>query len=200
MRFALRGTARVAGMVLFGLFVAACETPPSQSNFAEITFGHLPEIKLNVAEIVYQSDYQAPKALPNVDHVFPVPPQQAVRRWSDDRLQAVGVQNKAVLILKDASVIEERLETKGGVTGAFTTQQSERYTARMAVEINIVDDFGNTLSTVNAQTERSTTTAEDLSLREREEVWFKLTEDVMRDLDQQLEPVIRRVFFPYLTL
>ncbi|TQV73341.1 hypothetical protein [Denitrobaculum tricleocarpae] len=200
MRFALRGTARAALMVIFGLVVAACETPPSQNNFAEITFSHLPEIKLNVSEIVYQSDYQAPKALPNVDHVFPVPPERAVKRWADDRLRAVGPANKAVFILKDASVIEERLETKGGVTGAFTTQQSERYTARMSVEMNIVDNFGNTLSTLNARTERSTTTAEDLSLREREEVWFKLTEDVMRDLDQQLEPTIRRVFFPYVTL
>ncbi len=200
MRFALRGTARAALMVIFGLVVAACETPPSQNNFAEITFSHLPEIKLNVSEIVYQSDYQAPKALPNVDHVFPVPPERAVKRWADDRLRAVGPANKAVFILKDASVIEERLETKGGVTGAFTTEQTERYTARLAVEMNIVDNFGNTLSTLNARTERSTTTAEDLSLREREEVWFKLTEEVMRDLDQQLEPTIRRVFFPYVTL
>lgn len=200
MRFDLRGTARLAVMLVFGLLVAACETPPSQNNFAEITFRHLPEIKLNVSEIVYQSEYQAPKTLPNVDHVFPVPPERAMKNWVDDRLRAVGPANKVVFILKDASVVEERLETKGGVTGAFTTEQTERYTARMAVEMNIVDNFGNRLSTLNARTERSITTAEDLSLREREKVWFKLTEDVMRDLDQQLESTIRKVFFPYMTL
>lgn len=200
MHFALRGTARLAVMLLFGLVVAACETPPSQNDFAEITFRHLPEIKLNVSEIVYESDYQAPKAAPNVDHIFPIPPERAMKNWVDDRLRAVGPANKAVFILKDASVVEEELESKGGVTGAFTTEQSARYTARMVIEMNIVDSFGNTLSTLNARTERSTTTAEDISLREREKIWFKLTEDVMRDLDQQLEPTIRRVFFPYVTL
>ncbi len=200
MHFALRGTARLAVIGLFGLFVAACESPPSQSNFADITFRHLPEIKLNVGEIVYQSEYNAPNKLPNVDHVFPVPPQRAVENWAKDRLRAVGSENKAVFILKNAAVIEEKLDTKGGVTGAFTTEQTERYTASMSVEMNIVDNFGNSLATLNARTARSTTTPEDLSLREREELWFKLTEDVMRDLDQQLEPTIRRVFFPYMTL
>ena len=200
MHLALKGTVRSAVVMMFALFVAACETPPSQSNFAEITFGHLPEIKLNVREIVYQSDYQAPQAVPNVDHIFPVPPAQAAERWVADRLRAVGPANKAVFVLKDASVTEEKLETKGGITGAFTTEQTERYQARMEAEMQIVDDFGNTLATLSARAARSTTTPEDLSLREREEVWFKLTEDVMRDLDAQLEPAIRRVFFPYLTL
>ncbi|WP_282604286.1 hypothetical protein [Pelagibius sp. Alg239-R121] len=200
MHLALRGTARVAVMVLFGLVLAACETPPSQNNFAEITFRHLPEIKLNVSEIVYESEYEAPKTAPNVDHIFPVAPAQAAERWAADRLRAVGPDNKAFFILKDASVTEEQLETKGGLTGAFTTEQTERYLARMVVEMKIVDNFGNTLANLNARAERSTTTPEDLSLREREEVWFKLTEDIMRDIDQQLDPTIRRVFFPYMTL
>lgn len=200
MHLALKGTARCAVALLFALVVAACETPPSQNNFAEITFGHLPEIKLNVREIVFQSDYQAPQAAPNVDHIFPVPPAQAAERWAADRLRAVGPANKALFVLKDASVTEEKLETKGGITGAFTTEQTERYQANMEAEMRIVDDFGNTLATLSARAARSTTTPEDLSLREREEIWFKLTEDVMRDLDAQLEPAIRRVFFPYLTL
>lgn len=200
MHLALKGTARLAVVMIFALLVAACETPPSQSNFAEITFRHLPEIKLNVREVVYQSDYQAPKAAPNVDHIFPVPPEQAAERWAADRLRAVGTQNKALFVLKDASVTEEKLETKGGLTGALTTEQTERYQARMEAEMKIVDDFGNELATLSARAARSTTTPEDLSLREREEIWFKLTEDVMRDLDAQLEPAIRRVFFPYMTL
>jgi hypothetical protein len=199
MRLVLRGTARLAAMVVFSLFLAACETPPSQNNFAEITFGHLPEIKLNVGEIVYESRYKAPEALPNVDHVFPVPPARAAERWAHDRLRAVGSDNKAVFILKDASVTEEHLATKGGIKGAFTTEQTERYKARMDVEIQIVDNFGNALSNITANVERTTTTPEDLSLREREKVWFRLTEDVMRDLDMQLDPAIKRVFFPYLT-
>ena len=200
MHLALKGTARLAVVMLFALLVSACETPPSQNNFAEITFGHLPAIKLNVSEIVYQSDYQPPKAAPNVEHIFPVPPARAAERWVADRLRAVGPANKAIFVLKDASVTEEKLETKGGLTGAFTTEQTERYLARMVAEMKIVDDFGNTLATLSARSERSTTTPEDLSLREREEIWFKLTEDVMRDLDAQLDPAIRRVFFPYMTL
>lgn len=48
-----------------------------------------------------------------------------------------------------------------------------------------------------ASATRSQTVAEDMTLNEREAVWFQMTESAMRELDQKLEAAIRdklRVF------
>jgi hypothetical protein len=51
-----------------------------------------------------------------------------------------------------------------------------------------------------AEARRSLTVPEDSTLNEREEVWYRLTEQTMRDLDVQLEQTIREAFFPYIVL
>lgn len=51
--------------------------------------------------------------------------------------------------------------------------------------------------TAQASASRSQTVAEDMTLNEREAVWFDMTESAMRELDQKLEAAIRdklRVF------
>ena len=65
--------------------------------------------------------------------------------------------------------------------------QSERYNARLAVEVELLEDGGFSRSIVKVEAERSITMSEDASLHERERVWFKLSEMVMNDLDGELE-------------
>ena len=65
--------------------------------------------------------------------------------------------------------------------------QSERYNARLAVEVELVEDGGFSRSIVKAEAERSVTIPEDASFHDREQIWFKLSEMVMNDLDGELE-------------
>jgi hypothetical protein len=53
--------------------------------------------------------------------------------------------------------------------------------------VELVEDGGFSRSIVKAEAERSVTIPEDASLRDREQVWFKLSEMVMNDLDAELE-------------
>jgi hypothetical protein len=54
--------------------------------------------------------------------------------------------------------------------------------------------------TASAEARRSVTVPEDITLNEREKVWYKLTEDTMNDLNDQLEETIKTAFFPYIVL
>jgi transcriptional antiterminator Rof (Rho-off) len=75
--------------------------------------------------------------------------------------------------------------------------QSERYSGHIMVELQILD--GNHLEgTASAEARRSITVPENLSLREREEVWYQLTEDILADLNRELEKVINSTYAPYL--
>lgn len=187
--------------VLFAaVTLAACTTPPPQSRFPEITFKHLPPINLDVREISVEDEYKAPGIPPNVDHLFPARPADAAMAWARDRLVAAGTERRLRYIVRDATATEAALQTKKGLTGVLTVDQSERYDLRIVVELQIIRDDGSTAGTANAQVERSVSVPEDSKLSEREKIWFKLVEDAMKELDIQLEKTIKTVFFQYVIL
>jgi hypothetical protein len=110
-----------------GLALAGCTTAPPRPAFPSITFSQVPRIKLDVREIKVEQAYQPPHAAPNVEHFFAVPPAAAATLWAVDRLAAAGPLRRARFIVREASVVEIPLKQSGGLTGTFTTEQSERY-------------------------------------------------------------------------
>ncbi len=102
-------------------------------------------------------------------------------------------------IVREASVTETALETETGVTGLLTTDQAERYEARIVVDLQILDGR-RVEATANAEARRFITVPEGISLKERERVWYDLTKNTMQDLNKQLEETIRSAFFPYVVL
>lgn len=186
--------------LLSGLVLAACTTPPPRNVFEEITFQQRGPIKLDVRELIVEQVYQAPNQLPNVEHLFPVSPAAAAARWAKDRLAPSGPIGQVRYLVREASVTETPLKLSGGLKGAITAEQSERYDALIVVEIQIIGESGRAEGTATARAERSVTTPEDLTLNERERVWHKLTRDVMQDLDAQLDQTIKSAFFRYLLL
>ena len=178
--------------------VAGCELQPERNTFPELTFQHLSPIRLAVSEIVIEQAYAPPLKLPNVDHEFPVKPADASARWAQDRLVAAGAGKTASVVIRDASVVEVPLEQSGGVTGAFTTEQSERYDARLEIQIVIRDARGWEEASIIAEVTRSTTVPEDLTLNDREKAWYGLTEQLMADMDQRLSKGINDSFQRFL--
>ena len=179
--------------------LAACAMDDPSDRFAQLTYQHRPDINLDVGEIQIEQAYVTPGQPPNVDHRFPVQPKDAAVRWAQDRLVARGDRLAFRYIVREASAVERPLPVSGGITGMLTTQQSERYELHIVIEMQVLDGRqiqGN----ARAEARRSITVAEDSSLREREEIWYRLTEQTMRDLDQQLERTIREAFFPYIVM
>lgn len=196
MRAPLRFAA--AAVVLAGL-LAACALDDPSNSFAQITFEHRPDINLDVGEIQIEVAYLTPGKEPNVDHRFPVPPKDAAVRWAQDRLVARSNRLTFRYIVLEASAVETELPTTRGVTGLLTTDQSERYETHIVVEMQVLDGR-QVQGTARAEARRSVTVAENIALKDREKVWYRLTEDTMNDLDKQLEETIRNAFFPYIVL
>jgi hypothetical protein len=179
----------VAGLALL---TAACNVPPPESDWPEVTYRHLPPIRFDVAEVVVKRAYTPPLAKPNVDHLMPSPPVVLATRWAQDRLVADGRADRLEFTIVDASVVETELHSDTSLQDFFTVSQSERYDARLAVQVALIEDGGLRRATVEAEARRSVTVPEDASLRERERVWFKLGESLMTDLNAELEATLRR--------
>ena len=183
--------------VLAGLAAAAatgtlggCNTPPERYEFPELTYAHLPPIRLNVAVIDVLDSYHPPMAAPNVEHLFPTPPAKAMERWARDRLVAAGNNGGALFTITRADVLEVPLARTTGIKGVFTTDQSYRYDAMLQVKLEAENTSGLRRGSITAQAKRSRTVDEDITLNQRERLWFEMTELLMRDIGTEIEKQI----------
>jgi hypothetical protein len=172
-------------LIIFSL--ASCQATAPTLVFPELTFQHMKPLSLNVAKLETMSSYKPPMSAPNVDHLFHTSPAGALGRWAEDRLRAVGKNGFARFTIIEASVTETQLDMKKGIIGAFTKDQSERYDAVLEAKLEIFDDSGLSIGFARAKATRSVTVREDSSVNQREQAWFRLTEELVIDIDAELE-------------
>lgn len=186
-RAVLAGFATAAAGTLVG-----CNTPPQRYEFPELTYAHLPPIRLDVAVVDVIDSYRSPGAAPNVEHLFPTPPAKAMARWADDRLEAAGTNGSAVFTILRADVVEVPLERTTGIKGVFTEDQSYRYDAMLDVRLDAENTSGLRRGSITARTAHSRSVAEDITLNQRERIWFEMTERLMSDIGAEIERQIDR--------
>ena len=177
--------------------LAACAQAPPPDPLPEMTFAQLGKIKLNVASVQIVESYIPPLRGPNIEQLFPVSPSQAARRWSEDRLTALGTEGQAQFVIDTASVVETVLPIEKGLRGAVTVDQALRYDATLVVTLEIRNDRGFRLAFATARAERSLTVSEDLTLNERNAIQFRLVEDLMTDLNRALETKVAEFLSAY---
>lgn len=175
---------------------AAAQQPPGLG----LSFAGKGVMTLDVAEIEVVDEYVPPMKEPNVEHLLPVTPSDAVRLWVQDRLKAGGGSGRARIVIRTASVKETELERTGGIRGWFTKDQSERYEGRLDVEVQVDRPAQGFAGSASVSVTRSTTVAEDVSLAEREKAMLDLVRAMATDLDAQLDAAIRANLFSALIL
>ncbi len=177
------------------LTLAACETPPPpRPTFPDIRFTERPPMRIDAAAIDIERQFRPTLRPPNVEHLFPVSPERAMENWARDRLQATGTSRRVRVRIVDASVREVELPRTGGVRGAFTTDQAQRYDATVEMSVDIMGDRGFAERSVTAKAARSRSVPENITPNDREMAWYQLTKELMADLDLELERQIRSNF------
>ena len=178
--------------------LAGCDTPATRPVFPDIRFTDQPKLRLTVAAVDIQDEFHPTFQPPNVEHLFPVPPLRAAENWARDRLQAAGGTRRLRVRITDASVKETELPRTKGLTGAFTTDQAQRYDATVEMSIDLLNERGFPERTISAKASRSQSVAEGITPNQRDEAWYALTKDLMAELDKELERQMRANFTFYL--
>ena len=186
----------VIAIVLLAMAVSACETPVPARNFPEISFKHKTPYKIDVEAVEIEVMPQTPPAKGTLVKELPVPLTVVAEAWAAQRLQAVGKSGTAVVRIEKAEMVEEKLKKTGGIKGAFTTDQTERYSGQLQVSVSIADIRGLALARAGAT--RSRTIAEDATLAEREKLWFSMVESLGRDMDAEMDRQIPKHLSGYL--
>ncbi len=195
-----RGLLRTAlGLgALAALGLAGCRTPAPRAGVPELTFVHLTPIPLQVARREVESRYVPPANMPTINATAPISPVEAVRRWAEQRIQPVGANGRALVIIHDALLAQIPLARTPGLTGMITTDQSDEYRVRIDVEVTADGLPYTTPVTARAFAERARTVREDVTLQQRDEVVYRLVEEAMIAINAELERQIRSGFGPYL--
>jgi polyhydroxyalkanoate synthesis regulator phasin len=166
------------------LLLAGCESDVPKRSFPDIGFLHKAPYKLDVATIEVEKQPVAPDA-GNVVHELPVTLDAVAEKWARQRLTAAGANGRAVVKIEKASVVEENLKKTGGLRGVFTTDQTQRYTADLAMSLSLSNDHGQ--GTVQASARKIRTIAEDATLAQREKLWFEMVEALAREVDDEMD-------------
>ena len=167
--------------------LGACASPAPTQRLPDITFSHLHVYKVDVAKIEIENRYTAPLKAPHIAHLMPTAPDKALKKWVKDRFQAVGRAGSLRLIIKDARATETALTLDESLKGRLTRQQSKRYDMAVLATLHMRDGTGKTIGTARARAERSITAREDISLNDREKLWFDTVNLLMTDFNKVME-------------
>lgn len=163
----------------------ATKAPPS------IDVAGLPDLRLNVAEIQVVPGYVSPGQKPNVEQLASPSPQQAAEAWAQSKVKAVGTQNRAMVIIRQASIVEVPLPTKGGLEGVFTKEPDRRYDGTLEADIEIRSDTGRKIAEAQARALRTQSVVQGTGEAQLKEVWAKMSRDLAGDLAAEMDKQVR---------
>lgn len=188
-------------MMLPTLFIlTACETTPHSPRYLPYTIGASEPIYLNVARIEFIDQFKPSFVPPHVEHTFPIKPYDAMHKLVEDRIQVTPMSTSMLKVtIIDAGVEEESLQTKHGVEGMLTDDQSERYKGRMEALFEIYETgFLLPRAKFNVRLDRSGTINERATYKERQDFFYDFTKGMVTQLNTQMEESIRRYFVDYM--
>ena len=182
-----------------GLLLAACSgvNPPMQ-RFPEMTFRNQPAYQIDVGRIEIVSQFQPPAQAPHIEYDMPVSPENALKRWVQDRLQPTGRTGTLRVVIRDASATENPLKTDQSWTGVFKKEQAARVDMSVDVAIQMLDDRQFVTAEVTGKQSRSRTRPEGQKLNERDKLLYEMVEDLMQGYNGEIDSNIRNTFGPWL--
>jgi hypothetical protein len=189
----------LALMIGFCALLSACAAPnPPMQRFPELSFRNQPAVQLDIGRIEVVSQYQPPAQAPHIEYDMPISPENAVKRWVQDRLQPVGRSGTLRVVIRDASATETTLKTDKGFTGMFKKEQAAQVDMSVDVALQMLDERQFVIAEVTGKQSRSHTELEGIKLNERDKLLYGMVEDLLKGFNNEVDGNIRATFGPWL--
>ncbi|HWE71884.1 MAG TPA: hypothetical protein VG328_01885 [Stellaceae bacterium] len=188
-QFILTGLSLGAGFTL-----VSCGPPSQAPEFPDIRFTGQPPFMLQASQVEIRTIYQPGDA----DNAFPVSPLRAVQNWARDRLRATGQGGPARFTIADATAKVTDLTVKGGISGTFTDQVSQRYDIALDAALELLDSTGVVVRSARVTVSRSATVLQSATANDRARTRYGMVRDMMADFDSQAQQRIMSGFGQYL--
>ena len=177
-----------------GLTLISCAPPPEAPAFPDIRFTGEPPLMLQASQIEIRTVYRPGDA----DNAYPVSPLRAIQNWARDRLRANGQGGPARFTIADATAKVTDLPVKGGVSGAFTDQVSQKYDIGLDAALEVLDTTGVVVRSARVTVSRSATVLQSATANERARTRYNMVRDMMSEFNSQAQQRISSGFGQYL--
>jgi hypothetical protein len=144
----------------------------------------LPEIRLSVAEMQVIPAYASPRRKPHADHRMTSSPQKVAVDWGRAKVRAVGRQDRARVIVLEASVVEVPVK---GKSGFLRRGPDRRYDAKLTIAVEIRSDAGDLIGKVQVTATRSQEVLKGVRGDRLQFVWRDLSERIVSDAANELK-------------
>lgn len=157
-----------------------------------LDFSERQPLFLRVDEVRIQSTAAAPGE--GRGSAMPVPPEEAARQMLDYRLRAAGGAGAVQATILEASVVEEPLETEGGLRGYVQEEPVARLRGRLKVRLDRLDERGEVVSSLSTAVSRTASIPESATYVRRQEIGYELVDQLTQDLDVGLMQNLQQTF------
>ncbi|MCB1557064.1 MAG: hypothetical protein KDJ15_07110 [Alphaproteobacteria bacterium] len=180
------------GAVLFGLAGCSATPRPEGKPLPDMTFQHMPPFPVRVDQVEIVNRYDPDRDPADFSSRFPTPPDIALRRYAETRLQAAGEGGTFFFVIEEAKVTETVLSPASPfLRWMGAAADKDRYDVLMT--LRLYQRFPDGAETPHAVLtfEKSLTIPRSRSLADREQEQFAFLELMMQDVDQVVTATIR---------
>lgn len=184
----MRLVLRLPLLAMLSLIISSCMEMGTPVAGPSLNFKRYQPIYMNVSGISVVEDYKSPMRAPNVEHLMPYSPADAVHIWVKDRLRTTGGDKTMQIIIKDARVVDVTPPKEEGFTDWIGMGDDHEYKARLEVELRIYGS-GSAMSeaNVNVVATRSIVMSPSASVHTRNRMYREMVFDMMTVLNAELE-------------
>ncbi len=182
----------------FGMMLALTACSYEQAPPLPVSHVLPPKIALNVraVNLADRSGIQPPNSPYNTNHFTPTIA-EAIKQWAGDRLQAVGQNGQAIIVIKDASLTAQPLAVQDGFDSWFTRQQGLKYMGHADVSIEASGSGG--FAVTDASASRVLTLPENPTAMEKQDAYYTMLNGLMKDLGENLDSGIQAHMSNFIT-
>jgi len=119
-----------------------------------------------------------------------------LKDWISQNISIFGSQNKLIINIVDASL--KKTERENEDKKKYQEKTEFFYEIHFLIEFELFDDNNFMLATINAETERSTTSSKFVSLNEKERVLDTLILEALIDISLKSDELLKTHMSEYL--
>ena len=167
-----------------GAMMVACTSAPPTAELPVLTFEQYTPIRFDVARLNVRRNYQPKFFPPHVEHKLVQPPYEALEDWARRRIQPVANNGEALMVIHDASIVEQQV-AGGKRLGPLTiSQPTFEYIANFAVRMDAVSPFWDLSGFAEARAEGRLVLDDQSTVDQRDRALIMLMERTIADLDR----------------
>ena len=177
------------------VLISCASAPPAPPSY-ELTYQHLPRLRIAAGSIVLKSTYQPDWAENHIDTKKPQNPTMVVKQWVNDRLEIKsGSSSKLVMTVIDGRVIRSQ-EIKQSTFG-FLASKKQIFSANLVVDVTFFP-FGQEIdqglrSDLRVKIVSDKAVSGTYSLNMLDEAYFMLISDLAVEFDKQMQSVLKKL-------